>query len=49
LINIKGEVIGINTIKVLAADGVSFAIPIDTAKQVLTARGVKWKKESMRR
>mmetsp|Transcript_12974 Transcript_12974/g.30779 ORF Transcript_12974/g.30779 Transcript_12974/m.30779 type:complete len:516 (+) Transcript_12974:219-1766(+) len=35
LINLAGEVIGVTSMKALAADGVSFAIPIDTAKNVV--------------
>ncbi len=34
LINLRGEVVGISSMKAIAADGVSFAIPIDTAREV---------------
>ncbi|KAK9816531.1 hypothetical protein WJX72_001610 [[Myrmecia] bisecta] len=35
LINLDGEVVGISSMKALSADGVSFAIPVDTAKDVM--------------
>ena len=35
LINIEGEVIGINTAVNIAAQGIGFAIPINTAKEVM--------------
>ncbi|MDY0267796.1 trypsin-like peptidase domain-containing protein [Trichloromonas sp.] len=35
LINIKGELIGINTAIIQQAQGIGFSIPIDTAKRVL--------------
>ncbi len=37
LVNIRGEVIGINTRKMSGADNLGFAIPIDIAKQVVDA------------
>ncbi len=35
LVNLAGEVVGISSMKALAAQGVSFAIPIDTAKGIV--------------
>ncbi len=37
LVNLRGEVIGINTRKLSGADNVGFAIPIDIAKEVIAA------------
>jgi len=35
LININGQIIGINTVKVASAEGIGFAIPINAAKPVI--------------
>lgn len=36
LINQQGEVIGVNTIKITEAEGIGFAIPINTVKAIIT-------------
>jgi S1-C subfamily serine protease len=35
LINSQGEVIGINTVKITTAEGIGFAIPINTVKPII--------------
>ncbi|KAK4748826.1 hypothetical protein SAY87_015412 [Trapa incisa] len=35
LINIDGEVVGVNTMKVLGADGLSFSVPIDSVSKII--------------
>lgn len=37
LLNARGEVIGINTIKVVSAEGLGFAIPINIAKPIINS------------
>ncbi|KAJ9557097.1 hypothetical protein OSB04_011711 [Centaurea solstitialis] len=35
LVNIDGEIIGVNIMKVMAADGLSFSVPIDSVSKIL--------------
>jgi len=35
LVNMEGEVVGINTLKLLSGEGMGFAIPINTAKPII--------------
>lgn len=36
LINVKGEVIGINSVKITSAEGIGFAIPVNIIKPIIT-------------
>lgn len=35
LINVQGEVIGVNTVKITSAEGIGFAVPINTVKTIV--------------
>ena len=35
LVNVRGEVIGVNTVKITSADGIGFAVPINVIKPII--------------
>lgn len=45
LINLDGEIIGINGVKIISAEGISFAIPINSVKSVIKSFKEKGKFE----
>ena len=45
LINIDGEVIGINTIKISSAEGIGFAVPINLIKTIIEKLAIQGKFE----
>lgn len=37
LINVSGEIVGINTVKITSAEGIGFAVPIDVVKPIINS------------
>jgi len=48
LINARGEIVGINSVKITSAEGIGFAVPINTVKTVIESFAKNGKFEEAR-